>query len=59
MNTIKIGLYKGKEIADMDKDQLLDFAKWVVNYTAYLQNKVDSHMELDLKKEAVNLIKRS
>ena len=46
-------MFKGKEISNMTRDELLDFAEWAGHEVFRLQKIADSHYELDLRKEVL------
>ena len=49
-----IGKFKGKEITEMDRDDLLDFAKWASVRIQHLEKLAERHMDLDLEKEVLD-----
>lgn len=52
MNTMDpIGIYKCKGISTMNRDELLDFARWAGKHIPYLQRIADKHHEFDIKQE--------
>lgn len=54
----KIGLFKGKEISEMNRVELLDFACWASKRIEELERSADKHINLDLMRESfISLIK--
>jgi len=49
---MKIGLFRGKEIAEMSREELLEFAKFVANRIQYLEKIEMETEDYRLKKEA-------
>jgi hypothetical protein len=50
----KIGLYKGKEISEMTRDELLDFATWAGKEICRLQGIESVTEDYRIKKEIVD-----
>lgn len=48
----KIGLFKGKEISEMNRVELLDFARWASKRIEELERSADKHINLDLMRES-------
>jgi len=51
-----IGIFRGKPISEMDIDELLYFAEWASKRIASLEKLVDKHLDLDLKREVIEII---
>lgn len=51
-----IGMYKGKFISKMTRDELLDFAKWAARRIQDLEKISDIHHELDLHREVLSTL---
>lgn len=48
-----IGVFRGRPISDMSREELLVFAAWAVGRIINLEKLTDKHLELDLKREAL------
>ena len=51
----KIGIFRGKPISEMDRDELLYFAEWASKRIDILEKLADKHLDLDLEREVVKI----
>ena len=49
----KIGIFKGKAISEMTREELLDFAAWAGKRIVELERKGEKHHDLDLQREVL------
>jgi len=52
----KIGTFRGKEISQMNREELLEFAAWAAKRIEGLEKIAENHMELDLQRELLGLL---
>lgn len=49
----KIGIFRGKPISEMSREDLLTFASWAGKRIAELETLADKHQDLDLNREVL------
>ncbi len=47
----KIGIFKGRGISEMTREELLEFAEWAAKEIVFLQKIAEESLDLRIKKE--------
>jgi hypothetical protein len=50
----KIGIFRGKPISGMTREELLEFAAWAGQRIYELEKMADKHLDLDLNREVIS-----